>query len=293
MSLIVAAFRLAAALVPRLPARAAEPGADLVGVLGYALGAGARRGIAGNLARVLDPGDPDLVALRAREAFRTQAHNYVDLFRIPALPLDRIAARIDLRGWEHVEAALALGRGAILAAVHLGNIDMVAQVICARGVAVTIPIEPIEPPALLELVTRLRAAHGMRLLPVERGRGRRAYADLTRILRAGEVVGVALDRDAQGSGAPTRLFGHPARLSHAPALLALRTGAPIVVARTHRRPGGRFLAELEPPIVPPVGRPGPEAISDLMARIARPLEAAIRQTPGQWVMFQPLFDVEG
>ncbi|HEY3109494.1 MAG TPA: hypothetical protein VGL23_12115, partial [Chloroflexota bacterium] len=57
-------------------------------------------------------------------------------------------------------------------------------------------------------------------------------------------------------------------------------------ARTRRLPGGRFAARLDAPIAP-AGR-----AADLMARLARWLEDAIRETPGQWVMFQPLFDDE-
>jgi KDO2-lipid IV(A) lauroyltransferase len=292
VSPVVAGFRLAAALVPLLPEAAVEGTAAVVGAASYALGAGARRGIVGNLARVLDPGDPDLIALRAREAFRTQAHNYLDLFRIPAQPLDLINARIDLNGWEHVEAALARGRGAIFAAAHLGNIDLVAQAAIARGAPVTIPIETIEPPELLELVTRLRTAHGLRLLPLAPGKGLRVYGELTRELRAGAIVGFAIDRDVQGSGEPSRFFGGRARLSPAPAVLSLRTGAPILVVRTRRLPGGRFRGDIERAIVPSPDRTAPEAVAALMAQVVRPLEGAIRQTPGQWVMFQPLFEDE-
>src|SRR2546429_6236575 len=49
-----------------------------------------RRGLASNLAAVLDRHDPDLIALRAREAFRTQAANYVDLFHLPHFELAQI-----------------------------------------------------------------------------------------------------------------------------------------------------------------------------------------------------------
>jgi phosphatidylinositol dimannoside acyltransferase len=275
-------MRVGVAIAPLLPGAPARALAEIGGAAAYALGAAARRGVAANLAVVLGRHDPDLVALRAREAFRTQAANYLDLVGLSRLSLDEIEQRVVLEGWQHLESALSGGRGAILAAVHLGNVDLVAQLACARGLSVTFPIEPIEPRELLALVTGLRSAHGLELVPTDRG----ALRAIVRALRAGGLVGLAIDRDVQGSGQPTPLFGRSARLSHAPAVLALRTGAPIVPAGTHRLGAGRYAARLGPPIAPT------GTAADLMARVVPWLERAIRETPGQWVMFQPLFDDE-
>jgi KDO2-lipid IV(A) lauroyltransferase len=276
------ALRAGAATVPALPRGVTEALGEIGGAAAYGLGRAARRGVASNLSAVLGRYDPDLVALRAREAFRTQAANYLDLARLPGMTLDEVERRIEVEGWAHLEAALRGGRGAILAAAHLGNIDLVAQIACARGVPVTIPIEPVEPPELLALVTGLRTAHGLELVPIDRGALRAAV----RALRRGGVAGFAVDRDIQGSGQATRLFGRTARLSHAPAVLSLRTGAPIVPAGTRRRRDGQFAARLGEPIAPT------GTAAELMDRVARWLESVIRETPGQWVMFEPLFDDE-
>jgi lauroyl/myristoyl acyltransferase len=106
-----------------------------------------------------------------------------------------------------------------------------------------------------------------------------------RALKAGEVVGFVVDRDVQGSGIATTFLGQPARISHAPAVLSLRTRAPIVAARTRRLEDGHFLAELAPPITP---TPGQDAAA-LMALVLPWLEAGIRAAPGQWVMFESLW----
>lgn len=276
-------MRLGAALVPRLSPPLVHSAADLAGAVAYALGARARRGGAGNLSAVVDPTDPDLVALRLREAFRTQARNYVDLFRVPALSIEELAGLIDVEGWENVDAALAAGRGGIFASAHLGHIDLVAQVACARGVPVTIPVEPVRPRALLELVSRLRTAHGLQLVPIDEG----ALAAVFRALRRNEIVGFAIDRDVQGSGELTPFLGRRARLSHAPALVARRSRAPILPAVTRRASGGRFEAHVFAPVWPARGT----SVADLMAAATAPIEQAVRQSPGQWVMFHPLFEV--
>jgi lauroyl/myristoyl acyltransferase len=280
--LALGGMRLGAALVPRLPFSLVRAAADVAGLASYGLSTRPRRALASNLSSVLDPGDPDLIALRLREAFRTQTHNYVDLFRLPSLTLGRIERMIDLDGWGQVDEVLAAGRGGVLAAAHLGNIDLVAQVACAHGTPVTIPVEPLAPRALLEYVTALRAAHGLRLVPVDED----ALGAVSAGLKRGELVGFAVDRDVQGSGRATSFLGRHARVSHAPALIARRHRTAILPASVRRLPGGRFHATIHPPVWP---RPGASTAS-LMSEVLAPIEAAIRDTPGQWVMFQPLFD---
>jgi KDO2-lipid IV(A) lauroyltransferase len=131
-------------------------------------------------------------------------------------------------------------------------------------------------------VTRLRTAHGLRLVPTDQG----ALVAVLRALRRGEVVGFALDRDVAGTGQTTRFLDRRARLSHAPALISRRTGAPVLPASVQRLPTGRFAAQVHSPVWP---SDHPSA-DELTAAILAPIERAVRQTPGQWVMFQPLFE---
>lgn len=281
----VVVMKLGALVVPHLPATMLEPLAAILGATAYVVARPARRGLARNLVPVLGGDDADLVALRAREAFRTQAANYLDLFRIPALTLEQIAALVELRGGEHITAALAAGRGAILATVHLGNVDLVAQVARARGFPVTIPVEPLRPSALFALVSRLRSAHGIRLVPIDGA----AFGEVGAVLRRGEVVGLVVDRDAAGSSESLPFFGRSARLSIAPVLLALRYGAPILPVRCQRLSGGRYLAEVGAPIDRASAGSTRARARAMALELLAALEGAIRQAPGQWVMFVPVF----
>jgi lauroyl/myristoyl acyltransferase len=279
-------MRLAAALVPSVPEPLAYAAADLAGLVAYGLAAPARRNAADNLSSVVDRHDPDLLALRLREAFRTQSRNYVDLFRLPAMSYEEVSERVEVVGEEHVRAAQGRGKGVVLAALHLGNVDVVPQAGRRFGYQLVIPVEPLDPPELLELVSRMRAAHGVRLLPVGPG----VVPELLAALKSGAVVPFAVDRDVQGTGVRTPFLGRTARLSHAAIALALRSGAPLLPARGERLPGGRYRVSVGPPIDPPAGQRGRAAAQSMTNGLLAVLAEHVRQTPGQWVMFQRLFD---
>jgi len=120
------------------------------------------------------------------------------------------------------------------------------------------------------------------MLPV----GKSALRELFLALRRNEVVGLVTDRDLTGTGPTIEFFGTPTQFPDGVAALAVRTGAPILIAIASRRPDGRFDALFEP--VPPVTLTGdPKADVLLLTQaIARRLEYHIAIHPEQWTVFQ-------
>src|SRR5207247_292428 len=98
--------------------------------------------------------------------------------------------------------------------------------IAARGYAVTSVVERIEPPELNDLLLRLRNAGGIRLIPL----GADLMKEFLAALRRNEVVALVMDRDIAGTGVTVEFFGAETSLPSGAALLALRTGAPIISA---------------------------------------------------------------
>ena len=258
---------------------------DRVGDAARLLNPSAGKAVEANLLRVI--GVPNERWRRAvRDVFRAGARNYYDTFRVPHLSQAEIRTLVAIRGWEHLDAALSSGRGAILVSAHLSSLALTTQVFAAHGYAVHVPVEPVEPPELLRLLTRLRAGRGMHLVPL----GPRLGTELAAALRRNEVVGLIVDRDVAGSGVAVPFFGAPARLPSGPALLALRSGAPILPAVAVRRPNNRFAGVIESAI--PIARTGRTAadVERITATVAARLEYYIGKYPEQWTVFQPVWD---
>ena len=143
-------------------------------------------------------------------------------------------------------------------------------------------VEPVDPPEFLEFFRRHREGLGARMLPV----GKSALRELFLALRRNEVVGLVTDRDVTGTGPTLEFFGEPTQFPDGIAALAVRTGAPILIAIASRRPDGRFDALFEP--LPPVTLTGdPKAdVLRLTQAIAGRLEYHIAIHPEQWTVFQ-------
>jgi KDO2-lipid IV(A) lauroyltransferase len=166
-----------------------------------------------------------------------------------------------------------------MTSAHLGNIEVVLYAMLLRGLAITIPVERVEPPELFEYICALRMSHGLQLIPVDG-----SLLSLIRTLKKGGVAGLAADRDITGSGQVVNFFGHPAQLPDGHVRLALKTGAPIVLGFSRRNPDHTYQACFLPPFHPPAARTEEERVQAGLKLIAAEMEKAISQNPEQWTV---------
>ncbi|MBK8058763.1 MAG: lysophospholipid acyltransferase family protein [Gemmatimonadetes bacterium] len=189
------------------------------------------------------------------------------------------------RGAEHLDAALALGKGVVVATAHLGPYEFGGAWLALAGYPVHAMVEDIDPETNAAMAL-YRKATGMKL--ISRSGGLRAAI---RVLRDREILLLVADRVVgRGSEGLAVPFGDGVRaVPTGPAALALATGAPIVtghIARNRGR-GPRYLVRLEAPIsATPTGDTSRDRDA-LTGQVAQRLAAAVQAHPDQWFVFQP------
>jgi phosphatidylinositol dimannoside acyltransferase len=217
-----------------------------------------------------------------RQQFANYARYWYEMFRLQ--PRDRVALAETFKpeGREHLDAAVAAGKGVILALPHVGNWDLAGAWLSNQVPHVTVVAEPVEPPQLFDWFVETRRALGMEVVPLNRDAG----AALIRALRAGHVICLLCDRDIAGDGVEVEFFGERTRLPAGPATLAFRTGAPLLPVSAYFKPEGHT-ATIEPPL--PVERQG--RLRDDVTRVTQDLahrfEELISAAPEQWLLMQP------
>ncbi len=278
------ALRLASRTLAMVPAPLVYRMARVAGWAAYFVVPRARAGVTSNLSIVLsEPAGSKRVRRLARRTFQHDAMNWVDTLRIGSLSIDEIERMVHVPDWSAVDAAMSAGHGLIMITLHLGNHDLVGQVLASRGYRLTVPVERMSPPQLFEFLVKERAAHGINIVPLER-----APREMIRALKAGEIVGVAGDRHISGRTEPVELFGHVAALPVGPVALARRLGSPLVLAVGIRKSPGAF----DGLIVPlPVQRTGDVDADDTanLDVLARQMERIIARYPEQWLAFSPVW----
>ncbi|MFI5836490.1 phosphatidylinositol mannoside acyltransferase [Micromonospora sp. NPDC051300] len=282
----VAGWRLVRALPRPVAAAAFRAGADRAHRRD---GGGARR-LRANLRRVVGPELPEaeLDAL-VRAGLRSYARYWMELFRLPGLSRPEILAGFRLDGAEKLAADVAAGRGAVVALPHAGNWDAAGAWVAATGWPMTTVMERLKPEGVYERFVAFRAGMGMEILPTHGG-PRPAFDVLVDRLRAGSVVPLLADRDLSARGVEVDFFGGRTRMPAGPALLALRTGAPLYVASMWYEPDAAC-ASIDGPLPLPAEDSAPldARVKVVTQRIADGLAAGIARHPQDWHMLQRMW----
>ena len=186
---------------------------------------------------------------------------------------EHIAALSRVEGLEHLEAALARGKGAIVLLAHFTTLQIGARILNAR-----IPINVLYRPTKNEL---LAAVSGGSF-------GRNARKAILRddvramisALRRNEIVWYAADQSYRKKGATmVPFFGHPAATNVFTSRLSQMTGASVLYYATERLPGSAgWRAVIEPAFE---GWPGDDAVADTL-RYHERIEAQVRRMPDQY-----------
>ena len=279
----------------RLAAVLPDPARDRLAVLGgelvFRLWREKRRSTIENAAQVLGLPEADRqVRAMARQCFRNYAQYLVEFLRLPLLTSADVPTKISrVTGWEHIEAALAHGRGIIFVTAHFGNWD-IAGAVLARRHPVSVVVETFQSSRLDALVQGTRIDHGMATIPMEHA-ARRSL----RALRRNEIVALVIDRPVheQGGGVPVRLFDRDTRWPGGAAALAMKSGALVLPGGCWRNPDDTYSGLVAPPIRCETTGDRDGDLRRNMQRIVESLEQIIRHSPDQWYMFRPMWPAPG
>lgn len=285
-------YRLAVWLAPRAPPRFGYWLAARVGDLVYLVQPASRAQYERNLRRVVTPGtSPKEFARLVRHGFQNLFKNYFDLFRGQALTSAQVRAQMaEMIGLEHLEGALALKKGVLGGAAHFGNFDMVIHLVAdhfREQYKVVVPMEHLNPEKLHAFVVKLREAQGIEMVAIEN-----APRVILKTLRAGNFVGLAIDRNITASGTVVDFFGEPARLPDGGVQLALKFNLPFIVAFSRRRADNRSIVTLEPALWFEKTGNNEKDVRAGVEKIARVMEKWFRAYPDQWLMFVPFWEAD-
>ena len=222
-------------------------------------------------------GEARRVACRVYEHFSRAVVEMAVAHRLlrPATVPNHVA----LRGTDVVRQVQAAGKGAIFVTAHLGVWEMFGLLMRDWGIKLVSVYRPARNPLMDRIIRRWRKSLGHTL--VERDG---AMPKLLRTLRRGGYIALLTDQHAKRDGVWVPFFGRPASTTPAPALLALRTGAPIVTGYVRRLPGHyKFEAFLDEPIWAQPSGDRDADVRRITEEISRRLERYIRLAPEQWL----------
>jgi KDO2-lipid IV(A) lauroyltransferase len=252
-----------------------------MGDINYLLDVRGREAVKSNLRKILPPGTPESrVAFEARWVFRNFAKTLGEFFGYDTFGPDFIDRYVQMKGREHIDRALARGRGLIIATAHLGNWELGAATLARYGYEVWAIAQMHAHPKVNDLFISIREKRNYRILPMEK-----AARPAAKILKGGGLLCILGERNLTEGGIPVTFFGRTALFPQGPARLAVATGAPIVPGFAVRRANEGFTLCMEPELKVPDWGSRKEKVRVLTQEFASIVEEYIRWHPSQWGVF--------
>ncbi|HZN72480.1 MAG TPA: phosphatidylinositol mannoside acyltransferase [Micromonosporaceae bacterium] len=224
-----------------------------------------------------------------KAALRSYARYWMEAFRLPSKSREQLREGFHLERGHLLGENVAAGRGSIVALPHAGNWDAAGAWAAANGWPISPVAERLKPEALYERFLAYRQSLGMEIIPLTGGT-RPPLDVLADRLGASHIVPLLADRDLSARGVEVTFFGGRTRMPAGPALLALRTGAPLYIADMWYEPD-RPVGYLHGPIEVPGPDSGPldARVRDVTQTIADQFAKGIAAHPEDWHMLQRMW----
>jgi len=269
------------AVIASLPLRLGYALADLFAELHFRWFPDRRHAALANLAAVL-PGASRRDRLRiVRRMMRSYNRMLFEFFRLPHLERDELLRAVDVVGREHLDGALARGKGVVITCTHLGNWELAAVVLAHWGHTLHAVAGVQLNRWLSSAVRETKSELAIHTVSHEDG-----IRKLLRALERNELIALMVDGDLYHQGDTVDFFGMETRWPAGPGVLAMRTGASVLCGYCERVTPGHFRIVIEPALEPSTFA----SAHDLNAEIARVSSTHIRRHIDQWCIFRPLWE---
>ncbi|MDO8446298.1 MAG: lysophospholipid acyltransferase family protein [Deltaproteobacteria bacterium] len=231
-----------------------------------------------NLSIILDL-DPVEAEGIARTVFENIGMTFAEFIKIPTLGKSFFDNNVEVDGFENYLRAKGAGKGVLMLGAHLGSWELLpACHLIKMGEAASVVYKRTKNPYVSRFIDSIRRSYGLKTIP-----HRNSVREIMAALRRGEGVGILLDQHAGLKEAIVVDFiGRPAATNYGLALIALKTGAPVVPMFFVREGDERYRFIYEEPIHLQKSGDSERDIREATIRFNSVIEKYVRKYPEQW-----------
>ncbi|WP_110602968.1 MULTISPECIES: LpxL/LpxP family Kdo(2)-lipid IV(A) lauroyl/palmitoleoyl acyltransferase [Salinicola] len=193
---------------------------------------------------------------------------------------EHLRHRVTFRGTEHMERAMAQGKGALIIGIHFSTLDL-GGALHSLFFPADVVYRPHDNPVFEDFMTRAR--RGIFGAAIDR----HDLRGVVRRIKSGHAVWYSPDQDfGREASVFAPFFGVPAASIKLTAKIARMTGAPVMPLMFHRNPDNRtYTLEYLPPLK---DFPSGDDVADA-AQVNAFIEQAIRRHPEQYLWLHRRF----
>ena len=214
-----------------------------------------------------------------RTAWRNFARGIYETVCTLHAPKESLKSIALIEGEEHLNGALAKGKGVIALSAHLGNFSIIGARLTSEGYPFSALVKQPREDRFARLIDDMRTRVGVKTISARPRR--KAVNEIIRALRGNEMVLIIAD-EFKSTGVEVDFFGHPSPVPRGPVTLALRTGAVILPMFMIRDRSDRLTLYIGPELDLVQSGDLQQDVNTNVTLFSRRLEEMVRRYPDQW-----------
>ena len=246
-------------------------------------GKGVKR-LRGNYQRVMPNMSEREIEDLTKDGMRSYLRYWFDTFRLNKWSKSRIIETTFVVRENLLRDPIATKQGCIIALPHAGNWDHAAAYFCSTGITLTAVVEKLKPEAIFKKFLAHRQSIGIEAISHKE----KTMPILMERLNQGKLIALVADRDMSRNGIEVNFLGGIAKMPAGPAILALKTGSPLVTAYIRYLEKGIEIT-FDETIKLPVAGSEEEQIKIITQSMADNFAKRIKDSPVDWHMLQRIW----
>ena len=271
-------------LIALLPEISAYKLADYVSDRIYKKNGKGIKRLRGNYGRVMPEYSPQKLEELTKLGMRSYLRYWFDTFRLSKWSKNRIISTTQVIRENLLRDPIQSKQGCIVALPHAGNWDHAAAYFCSTGITLTAVVEKLKPEAIFKKFLAYRESIGIEAISHKE----KTIPILTERLQAGKLIALVADRDMSRNGIEVNFFGKTSKMPSGPAILAIKTGAPLITAYVRYTSGGIEII-FDETLKPTNSGSEEEQIKIITQSMADNFAKRIKENPVDWHMLQRIW----
>ena len=271
-------------LIALLPENSAYKLADYVSDRIYKKNGKGIKRLRSNYGRVMPEYSPQKLEELTKLGMRSYLRYWFDTFRLSKWSKNRIISTTQVIRENLLRDPIQSKQGCIVALPHAGNWDHAAAYFCSTGITLTAVVEKLKPEAIFKKFLAYRQSIGIEAISHKE----KTIPILTERLQAGKLIALVADRDMSRNGIEVNFFGKTSKMPSGPAILAIKTGAPLITAYVRYTSGGIEII-FDETLKPTNSGSEEEQIKIITQSMADNFAKRIKENPVDWHMLQRIW----
>jgi len=288
-------FMLLGVLVRLMPRALSNWSARLIGDVAFGVLRIRRTLVEHNIALTFPDKTKKECRRMARQVYRNQAENFIEVLRIPLVKNREDAERlITIDAGDFIKRTRDRGQGGVLVSAHFGNWELLGLCVGMLISPLTIVVKRLRNQKVDIKINEWRSLRGNRMVHTHN-----SLREGLRTLNSGGLLTILADQSDPEETFFAPFLGRKTSIVLGPAFFALKAQVPLFVGINYRTGKGRYTVEMKE--IPTDGLTNrKEDIEELARRYTKALEAYIYRYPEEWFWLhnrwkrtRPAEDVDG